>query len=207
MAVLATPERQGAQRWFPLGPLQLQPSEFATLVLIIAIATYCSRRPEGLDFRDLVRLVLMAARAHPPRSSSSPTSGTAIVMTVIMMVMLAVAGMPGRYLLLLIVGAVLLVLFAINVGLLQHYQIERLTSFISPNGASQTSTYNVEQAKEAIANGGVFGQGLFHGALTNLAYVPAQQTDFIFSAVGEQLGFVGRPASSSCSTGWWPGGC
>jgi rod shape determining protein RodA len=112
-------------------------------------------------------------------------------MTVILMVMLAVAGMPGRYLLLLIAGAVLLVVFAINVGLLQHYQIERLTSFISPNGASQAATYNVTQAKEAIAHGGMFGQGLFHGALTNLAYVPEQQTDFIFSAVGEQVGFVG----------------
>ncbi len=190
VAVLATPERQGAQRWFPLGPLQLQPSEFATLVLIIAIATYCSRRPEGLDFRDLVRLVVMAA-VPILLVFKQPDLGTAIVMIVIMMVMLAVAGMPGRYLLLLIVGAVLLVLFAINVGLLQHYQIERLTSFISPNGASQTSTYNVEQAKEAIANGGVFGKGLFHGSLTNLAYVPSQQTDFIFSAVGEQLGFVG----------------
>ncbi len=190
VAVLATPERQGAQRWFPLGPLQLQPSEFATLVLIIAIATYCSRRPEGLDFRDLIRLVLMAALPIL-LVFKQPDLGTAIVMTVILMVMLAVAGMPGRYLLLLIVAAAVLVLFAINVGLLQHYQIERLTSFISPNGASQTSTYNVAQAKEAIANGGVFGKGLFHGSLTNLAYVPSQQTDFIFSAVGEQLGFVG----------------
>ena len=159
-------------------------------MLIIAIATYCSRRPEGLDFRDLIRLVLMAALPIL-LVFKQPDLGTAIVMTVILMVMLAVAGMPGRYLLLLIVGAALLVLFAINVGLLQHYQIERLTSFISPNGASQTSTYNVAQAKEAIANGGVFGKGLFHGSLTNLAYVPSQQTDFIFSAVGEQLGFVG----------------
>ena len=190
VAVLATPERQGAQRWFPLGPLQLQPSEFATLVLIIAIATYCSRRPEGLDFRDLIRLVLMAA-VPILLVFKQPDLGTAIVMTVVLMVMLAVAGMPGRYLLLLIVGAALLVLFAINVGSLQHYQIQRLTSFISPNGASQASTYNVAQAKEAIANGGVFGKGLFRGSLTNLAYVPSQQTDFIFSAVGEQLGFVG----------------
>ena len=94
LAVLATPERQGAQRWFPLGPLQLQPSEFATLVLIIAIATYCSRRPEGLDFRDLVRLVLMAALPIL-LVFKQPDLGTAIVMTVILMVMLAVAGMPG----------------------------------------------------------------------------------------------------------------
>jgi rod shape determining protein RodA len=190
LAVLATPARLGSQRWFPIGPLQLQPSEFATLVLIIAIATYCTRRPEGLDFRDLVRLVLMSALPIV-LVIKQPDLGTAIVLTVILMVMLAVAGMPGRYLLLLIVGAALLVLVAINVGLLQHYQIERLTSFISPNGASQAATYNVTQAKDAIAVGGIFGQGLFHGALTNLAYVPEQQTDFIFSAVGEQLGFVG----------------
>ena len=190
VAVLATPARLGSQRWFPLGPLQLQPSEFATLVLIIAIATYCTRRPEGLEFRDLVRLVLMSALPIL-LVIKQPDLGTAIVMTVILMVMLAVAGMPGRYLVLLIVGAGGLVVFAINVGLLQHYQIERLTSFISPNGASQSATYNVDQAKDAIAHGGVFGRGLFHGALTNLAYVPEQQTDFIFSAVGEQVGLVG----------------
>jgi rod shape determining protein RodA len=190
LAVLATPSSQGAQRWFPLGPFQLQPSEFATLVLIIAIATYCFRRPEGLNFRDLVRLVLMSGLPIV-LVIKQPDLGTAIVMTVILMVMLAVAGMPGRYLLLLIVGAVLLVLFALNVGLLKHWQIDRLTSFISPNTASRTATYNVNEAKDAIAHGGVFGQGLFHGALTNLAYVPEQQTDFIFSAVGEQVGLVG----------------
>jgi rod shape determining protein RodA len=183
----------GSARWFSLGPLQLQPSEFATLVLIIVIATYCARRPEGLDFRDLVRLVLMSV-IPVVLVVKQPDLGTGIVMVVILMVMLAVAGMSGRYLLLLMVGAVLVVLATLNLGLLQHYQIERLTSFISPSGASQAATYNVTQAKEAIAVGGIFGQGLFHGALTNLAYVPEQQTDFIFSAVGEQLGFVGAGA-------------
>jgi rod shape determining protein RodA len=190
VAVLATPARLGAQRWFPLGPIQLQPSEFATVVLVIAIATYCSRRPEGLEFRDLVRMVLMAGLPIL-LVFNQPDLGTAIVMSVILLVMLAVAGMPGRYLLALIAAAVLLVLFAVNVGLLQKYQIDRLTSFISPNGASQAATYNVAQAKEAIAHGGVFGRGLGNGTLTNLAYVPEQQTDFIFSAVGEQTGFVG----------------
>jgi rod shape determining protein RodA len=184
----------GSARWFSFGGgLQIQPSEFATLVLIVAIATYCARRPEGLDFRDLVRLVLMSC-IPIVLVVKQPDLGTGILMVVILMVMLAVAGMPGRYLLLLIVGAAVVVLFALNFGLLQHYQIERLTSFISPNGASQAATYNVTQAKEAIAVGGIFGQGLFHGALTNLAYVPEQQTDFIFSAVGEQLGFVGAGA-------------
>jgi rod shape determining protein RodA len=194
LAVLAVGRSsQGSQRWFSVGGLQLQPSEFATVVLIIAIATYCSRRPEGLDFRDLVRLVLMAALPIL-LVIKQPDLGTGIVLVVILMVMLAAAGMPGRYLLLLLVGAAALVILAINVGLLKHYQIERLTSFISPNGASQKAIYNVNQAKAAVAVGGIFGQGLFHGALTNLAYVPEQKTDFIFSAVGEQLGFVGAGA-------------
>jgi rod shape determining protein RodA len=92
--------------------------------------------------------------------------------------------------LLLIAGALLVMLVALKGGLLQQYQIERFTSFISPH-APEKYTYNVAQAKEAIAHGGFFGRGLFHGALTNLAYVPEQQTDFIFSAVGEQVGFVG----------------
>jgi rod shape determining protein RodA len=183
----------GSARWFSLAGIQIQPSEFATLVLIIAVATYCTRRPEGLDFRDLVRMVLMSV-VPILLVIKQPDLGTAIVMVVILMVMLAVAGMPGRYLVLLIVGAATVVIMALNFGLLQHYQIERLTSFISPNGANQNVTYNVTQAKEAIAVGGIFGQGLFHGALTNLAYVPEQQTDFIFSAVGEQLGFVGAGA-------------
>jgi rod shape determining protein RodA len=180
----------GSQRWFPLGPLQLQPSEFATLVLIIAIATYCARRPEGLDFRDLVRMVLLAV-VPILLIIKQPDLGTAIVMTVVLLVMLAVAGMPGRYLILLIAGAVIVVVVALKLGLLQAYQIQRLTSFISPNGASAQATYNVTQAKDAIAVGGIFGKGLFHGLSTNLAYVPEQQTDFIFSAVGEQVGFVG----------------
>lgn len=183
----------GSQRWFSLGLFQLQPSEFATLVLIIALATYCARRPDGLEFRDLVRMVLMAG-VPTIMIIKQPDLGTGIVMSVILVVMLVAAGLPGRYLLLLLVSAALVVLFALKVGLLQHYQIQRLTSFISPNSASQTATYNVTQAKNAIGSGGVTGTGLFRGAQTNLSYVPFQQTDFIFSAVGEQLGFVGAGA-------------
>ncbi|MDA8274413.1 MAG: rod shape-determining protein RodA [Actinomycetota bacterium] len=180
----------GSQRWYSLGPLQLQPSEFATLTLIVAIATYCARRPEGLVFRDLVRLVLMVG-VPALMIIKQPDLGTGIVVCIILLVMLAVAGMPGRYLLLLVAAATAVVVVALQVGLLQKYQIERLTSFISPNSASQSATYNVTQAKNAIGSGGLFGTGVFRGAQTNLSYVPFQQTDFIFSAVGEQLGFVG----------------
>jgi rod shape determining protein RodA len=181
---------QGSQRWFPLGPFQVQPSEFAALTVIVAIATYCARRREGLEFRDLVRLLILAA-VPILVIIKQPDLGTGIVLSVVLVVMLAVAGMPGRYLVMVIVGAVLVVVVALQAGLLQHYQIARLTSFINPNGASSTATYNVTQAKNAIGAGGLFGKGLFRGAQTNLSYVPFQQTDFIFSAVGEQVGFVG----------------
>jgi rod shape determining protein RodA len=180
----------GSQRWFPLGPFQVQPSEFATLTVIVAIATYCARRREGLEFRDLIRLLILAV-VPIVVIIKQPDLGTGIVLSVILVVMLAVAGMPGRYLMMVIVGAVLIVVVALKLGLLQHYQIARLTSFINPNGASSAATYNVDQAKNAIGAGGLFGKGLFRGAQTNLSYVPFQQTDFIFSAVGEQVGFIG----------------
>jgi rod shape determining protein RodA len=180
----------GAQRWYSFGPFQLQPSEFATLTVTIAIATYCSRRPEGLVFRDMVRLVLLAG-VPMLLIIKQPDLGTGIVVSVILVVMLTVAGMPARFLVLLIVSAVIVVIIALQAGLLQKYQIDRLTSFISPNAAGSAASYNVTQAKDAIGAGGLFGKGLFRGAQTNLSYVPSQQTDFIFSAVGEQVGFVG----------------
>ncbi len=81
-------------------------------------------------------------------------------------------------------------------GLLHHYQIARLTTFLNPNNKStnpyvQSAIYNLQEAKNAIGSGGLLGSGIGHGAQTNLGYVPEQQTDFIFTAVGEQLGFVG----------------
>ena len=79
---------------------------------------------------------------------------------------------------------------------MHHYQIARLTTFLNPNMHSsnpyvQSTIYNTQQAKIAIGSGGLFGSGIGHGAQTNLGYVPEQQTDFIFTAVAEQLGFIG----------------
>jgi rod shape determining protein RodA len=185
----------GSQRWFKLGPLTFQPSEFAVLALIVAIATYCSRRSEGLAWGDVFRLLVMGG-IPIALVIVQPDLGTGIIMTIVLLVMLAVAGLPTRILVLLIVGAAVVVLLALASGLLHHYQITRITSFLSqdsphPSPAEQTSIYNLQQAKNAIGAGGFWGTGLLRGAQTNLGYVPEQQTDFIFTAVGEQLGFVG----------------
>jgi rod shape determining protein RodA len=187
---------QGAARWFSVGPLQLQPSEFAVLALILAVASYCARRDEeGLAWRDVFRLLLMSG-IPIVLVLVQPDLGTAMIMVIVLLVMLAVAGLPIRILVMLLMGTVLIALVAVEGGLLHHYQIARLTTFLNPGVKSsnpyvQSAIYNLQEAKVAIGSGGLFGSGIGHGAQTNLGYVPEQQTDFIFTAVGEQLGFVG----------------
>ena len=165
------------------------------LALIAAVATYCSRRSEGLAWADVVRLLVMAG-IPILLVLVQPDLGTAMIMTIVLLVMLAVAGLPSRILVMLLVGAVAAVVVALEAGLLHKYQITRITSFLHQDARNLTKTqqaevYNLQQAKTAIGSGGLFGTGLLHGAQTNLGYVPEQQTDFIFTAVGEQLGFVG----------------
>jgi rod shape determining protein RodA len=187
---------QGAARWFSIGPLQLQPSEFAVLALILAIASYCARRDDvGLAWKDVFRLLIMAG-IPIFLVLLQPDLGTAMIMVIVLLVMLAVAGLPIRILVMLLIGTALVVLVAVESGLLHHYQIARVTAFLNPGTKSnnpyvQEAIYNLQEAKSAIGSGGVFGSGIGHGAQTNLGYVPEQQTDFIFTAVGEQLGFVG----------------
>jgi rod shape determining protein RodA len=183
----------GAQRWFSLGAFQLQPSAFASLALIVAAAVYCSRHQGQLDLRRIGVLLLMAG-IPIILVIKQPDLGTGIIMTVILITVLVVSGARLRYLLLLGVLAAVALFLVVHLGFLQRYQVDRLTGFLHQNqttGQSQASSYNLEQSKIAIAAGGVHGRGLFHGSQTNLAYVPEQQTDFIFTAVGEQLGFIG----------------
>lgn len=173
----------GSQRWFNFHFIQVQPSEFTVLAMILAIATYCERRPDGLSMRDVWRLLLMAGLPIF-LVYLQPDLGTAIIMVVVLLVMLAIAGVPPRFLVLMAFVAVGVAFLAIVLGVLQHYQVLRLTGFLSQN------QYQTVNSKAAIGAGGFFGQGLFHGSPT-LGYVPEQQTDFIFSVVGSQLGFIG----------------
>ncbi len=185
----------GSARWFNLGPIQIQPSEFAVIGLVIAVATYCSRRPDGLRWVDVVKVLALGA-VPIGLVMIQPDLGTGIIMCVVLLVMLAVAGLPTRVLVVLLIGAAGVVAIVLGAGLLHHYQILRITSFLHQSTAHPTGTlagavYNLQQAKAAIGAGGLTGTGLGHGAATNLGYVPEQQTDFIFTAVGDQLGFIG----------------
>jgi rod shape determining protein RodA len=97
----------------------------------------------------------------------------------------------ARWLAAILAAGVLAVVLAVKGGVLHEYQLARFAAFTNPNKDPQGVAYNINQAHIAIAHGGLFGQGLFHGAQTHGAFVPEQQTDFVFSVAGEELGFFG----------------
>jgi rod shape determining protein RodA len=123
-----------------------------------------------------------------------PDLGTMLAFGFVAVVMLFAGGANARQFALLLVGAVIAVVIAFQLDILKDYQLDRLTGFLNSGEAELTLNYNQTQSQIAIASGGLFGKGLSQGSQTNGAFVPAQRTDFIFTAVAEQLGFVGSAA-------------
>ncbi|MEZ5144357.1 MAG: rod shape-determining protein RodA [Acidimicrobiales bacterium] len=181
---------KGAQAWFGFGAFQLQPAEFAKLALIIALAALLSAYEGHVDLRRL-GILLGVAGAPMLLIMLQPDLGMVLIFLAVLMVMLLVGGVRGRYLLALLLIGVVATFGVLNSSVLKQYQKDRLTAFINPANDTQGATYNVNQSQTAIGAGGVAGQGLFNGRQTQLRFVPEQQTDFIFTVVGEELGFVG----------------
>jgi rod shape determining protein RodA len=183
--------KKGTQAWFQLGPYQLQPSEFAKITLIIAIAAFVgSARGAELDLRRFLT-VLAIGGAPIGLVYLQPDLGTALVSLAILLGMLLVAGAKAKHLAALVLLGVVAMVAVVQLGVLKQYQLDRLSAFLDPAGDTQRSTYNLAQSKTAIGSGGVSGKGLFQGTQTNLSYVPEQHTDFIFTVAGEELGLLG----------------
>ncbi|MDA8047589.1 MAG: rod shape-determining protein RodA [Actinomycetota bacterium] len=190
---------KGSQAWFQVGSYQMEPSEFAKIGLILALAAYCAAAKGRLSGRALAAVLVLAGIPFL-LIYKQPDLGSALVLAAVLVAVLLIAGASGRHLALLGALTVVLAVGVVHFGILKSYQQARLTSFANapsqpnskllatPAGANE---YNVAEAKVADSNGGVFGQGLFKGTQTNLSYVPEQRTDFIFTAVAEQLGLVG----------------
>ena len=180
----------GSQRWFQLGPIQVQPSEFAPIGVIFGISAYVANREDPLDLRAVITILLMGG-IPMVLVIKQPDLGTGIVIGIITALLLVMAGVPARYLLALVIIGVVGIVAILHVGFLKSYQLHRLLSFLNPKANASSFGYNLAQSKIAIGSGHIFGVGLFKGSQTTLAFVPSQQTDFIFTAIGEQLGFVG----------------
>jgi rod shape determining protein RodA len=181
---------KGHQAWFQMpGGFTLQPSEFAKFGIIVALAGYCNQYRGELDAWRLT-VVLMLAAVPLGLVLLQPDLGTVMVLGVIIVGLLAMAGVTGRQLVALALLAITAVYAVVGLGMLKQYQIDRLTHFLDPQSAN-SAAYNQDQSQQAISHGRTFGQGFEQGSQTQGGFVPEQHTDFIFTAVGEELGFVG----------------
>ncbi|MEO7572713.1 MAG: rod shape-determining protein RodA [Acidimicrobiales bacterium] len=186
-------ERKGSQAWFQLGPFQLQPSELAKIVVIVTVASLIASFNSELDARRLAT-VLAAIGVPMALIMLQPDLGTTLVFVAVAMGMLLIGGAQVRHIVALTLVGVIGVGMILSSGMLEKFQQCRLTSFLETQDAEcaeRGSEYNLEQAKTAIGSGALFGAGLFQGTQTRLDIVPEQHTDFIFTALGEELGFVG----------------
>jgi rod shape determining protein RodA len=186
--------RNSTTAWFQLGPLQFQPSEIAKVVLVVALAGYCHQHRGDLD---AWRLAMTLAIAAVPMALVMLQNdlGTMLVMCVVVAAVVLVAGIRPLHIATVFLVVATLVGALVVSGKFTGYRLDRLTSFLHQGPVStQTASpaeYNLAESKTAIQHGGFTGTGLYKGTLTKLSYVPAQHTDFIFTVVGEELGFIG----------------
>ncbi|MGH2812915.1 MAG: rod shape-determining protein RodA [Actinomycetota bacterium] len=181
----------GAQRWIDLGVFQIQPAELAKMALIVMLAAlYTQDRPEMTpDAKVLIGVGLTALLAVV--IFVQPDLGTLMVLPAILFSVLLISGTRLRWLLALLMAGVVIFFLILNLGLIRDYQIDRLRAFMDPESDSQRAGYNLQQSLFAVGSGGLNGKGLFEGTQTNLDFVPEQHTDFVFTAIGEEGGFIG----------------
>lgn len=191
IVVLFMPVVAGANRWIDFGFFQFQPSELAKVALILALASIlASSRDKALDWTEIARSVGLVA-IPAALIFKQPDLGTMLVFGFVAVVMVFSAGTTWRQFAFLTITAVIGSVTLFKAGWIAEYQLTRITAFLDETSDVVDSNYNLIQSKIAIGSGGLFGRGLFEGAQTNLSFVPEQSTDFIFTAIGEQLGFVG----------------
>jgi rod shape determining protein RodA len=184
-------------RWIPLGFFNLQPAEFAKVVVIVALASLLSpsNRDEepkrNLPWRKVGLAVLIVA-VPGIVIYEQPDLGTAMVFGFILLVLLFAAGATWRQMVTMVGAVVAGVVAVLQLNLLSSYQMDRIRCLIDPTTDPLDICYQLGQSMRAIGSGQLFGKGMFSDAsLTHFEYVPEQQTDFIFTAVGEQLGLLG----------------
>ena len=191
-------ERNGARAWYELPgqTFQIQPAEFAKVAVIVALAAFVANQGGHLRLVTLSNAYLMLA-VPLGLIYLQPDLGTMLVFVAIGMGVLLVAGAQLKHIFVTsLIGVVVVVAMfnSDNLGgpaLLRQTQEHRLTAFLDPTFDPRGASYNINQSQIAIGAGGLTGQGWLQGTQTNLNLVPEQETDFIFTALGEEFGFVG----------------
>lgn len=189
----------GAARWFTVGVLFVQPTEFAKIIIILILARYFDKnqnRPRDLRW---IAFSLAWVWGLAIWILLQPNLSNIVVISVIWFVLIWLNGLELKHLLIfssigiLFLGILVgLIFFGVQIPFLQQYQQERIANFILPDpNATFGATYNVQQALIAIGSGGLFGKGYGHGTQTQLRFLKVRHTDFIFSAVSEEFGMIG----------------
>ena len=181
--------KYGAGRWFYLGIFAFQPSELAKLSLILLLASVIGRRQGGQLGIGTVLVCLSLTLFTACLVAVEPDLGTAIVFAVIFFSMLFVGGARLKYLLLLFLSGLATAPFLWHA--LKDYQKERFLVFLDPNADPLGAGYTVIQSKIAIGSGSLFGKGWLSGTQNKLNFLPERHSDFIFSVIGEEWGFLG----------------
>jgi rod shape determining protein RodA len=179
----------GSQSWLSIGPIEVQPSEFAKPLAIVVLAGYVADHSVAFTMTFLKAMGIFAVPIL--LVLAQPDLGTAMVFAAIFVAVVYVGGAKWYQLAALFLAGCVGVYLAIKLRILEDYQIARLTSFLDPESDPQAS-YQVENSKMAIGSGGLTGKGInSSGTLGDLGYLPEDRTDFIFSNLAEKVGFVG----------------
>ncbi len=184
----------GARAWIALpGGFQIQPAELAKIAIIIGMSMLLSERSHDSDeptSRDVLQALIVAG-IPVLLIILQPDMGTVFIISASVVTIIAVSGAPSKWVAGLLLIAVLGAVVATKAGVISEYQINRLQTFVNPNADTQGAGYQLRQARITVGSGGLIGTGLFNGPQTNGRFVPEQQTDFIFTVAGEELGFLG----------------
>lgn len=194
IVLLVGREVKGAQRWIFLGPIQLQPSEFAKVAIVLTLAAYLHKNQERIRHPKTVLWGGLHVLVPWLLVFKQPDLGTSLTLLAIWFGMMFVAGARLWHLGAVMLCGVLLFVVAWKTGIIKPYQKERLTAFLSQDVAPDKEGYHITQAQIAIGAGGLSGQGLFHGSQNRLNFIPEDHTDFIFPVVAEEWGLMGSAA-------------
>jgi rod shape determining protein RodA len=180
----------GTRSWITLGLMQLQPSELAKIVMILVFARLFSVYKGAYLTRQVTGWAVLVAGVPLFLIVVQPDLGTAMTFLAIIGGAFILAGLKKRTIVVFLLAAVVLGIGGWNLGL-KDYQKRRLTTLVNPLADPRGSGYQVIQSKIAIGSGGFAGKGFMNGSQSQLRFLPARHTDFIFSVIGEETGFLG----------------
>jgi rod shape determining protein RodA len=196
-AIFVADPVRGTRRWIDIGFFRFQPSELGKVVLILVLAAFLADRARRIDEWSTTFAAVGLATAPAVLVFLEPDFGTAMVYAAVLVAVLFIAGTRWLHLATLAAGtavsllAILWLLPAAGVQILREYQVERLIGFWNPDSDPSGATYNITQSITAVGSGGLDGRGIAGATQTNMNYLPEHSTDFIFSSLAEQRGFLG----------------